>query len=206
MRHLASYPRSGAICKVGAESSFDGIPSESSCGQEPRRLRVGSPAAHEVARTLRLGSERGERVRPEVCADAPLLEVGRDRPVAVAAPCQCRGSGGREPAVVDDSRPLQGLQGVSADVRRHLPAAETLLQPLPGEIVRSERSSGHGERLGAAELTSEPPCRRPVEFAPQAHSRAEDRLGGQRAPSSAVEVDGEAPARLRAQRGDDRHA
>src|SRR2546421_1036093 len=132
MRHSASYPWSGAVGKIGAERSLQGLLSEPLRGQESSRLGPSTAPPEELSRRVGLRLEPADGFGLELAGDALALEIRGDRRVPVAALGERCGTGAGEPAVVDHPGPAERAHRLAAHGRRDVRPPETLGKRLRG--------------------------------------------------------------------------
>src|SRR5439155_10204194 len=103
--------------KIGTERRFQGLLAEALRGQKSGRGGTSTAPAGDLASSIDLRLEAGERLDVELARDSSQLEVGDDRCIAVAAPGQCRGPRRREPQVVHHTHSLEPRDCLLARLR-----------------------------------------------------------------------------------------
>ena len=136
----------------------------------------------------------GDRSLGSRRADALPLEIRPDRGVAVAPAGERLGAAGREPAVVEDPGPLEGLDRLRAGGGGYRAAGEPLVEGLRGEVSEAECTAGCPERLAPPQGPREVTCGRPVELPAEDHARSHHGVHRQRPPGRFVELDLDAAA------------
>src|SRR5581483_12049602 len=102
---------------------------------------------------------------------------------------------GRGPAVVEDPAPLERLERLLPRGRGDAPGKR-----LPREVAVPERADGDAERLRPPQLARERPRGLAVERTAHEEAGADDRVGRERPPRNAVELDVDPIARTLSER------
>ncbi len=171
------------------EHRLDRVGSEPSRCQSARRRRSApEPCSHRRS-ARRLGLERLEGLAGDDGLDAAPFEIGPDRFVAVAALRERCGAGRGETAVVEEAGSFHGCECFVAGGSSESRPLEAPCELIAREVTVPERASGESDGSCSPPLASQFPRACPIECDADAQARADDRVGGQRAPVAPVERD-----------------